>query len=598
MLTQVGKYQILEKIGVGGFGSVYRGRDPFIKRSVAIKTCQGDDDEIRKRFFREAEYAGNLHHPNITTIYDFGVTEEGVPYIVQEFLTGEDLDKKIKRQEPIPLVEKLRILRDVAEGLGYAHNSGIVHRDIKPSNIRILDDGSVKIMDFGIAKSMVSESTLTQTGITLGTASYLAPEQIRGEPVDQRTDIFSLGVLAYELLTLQKPFTGDHISTVLYKILHENPVPPSEAAPGIPPALASVLVAMLEKDRAKRQASCAEIREQLYRINREIPGGSDRDGFSRTERLDVDPASAYAPLPAPPAPVPAPSPAGGSLSGSSDAAIRTAAAVSAGREVSLVGEIPLRKDSTESHAHLFPPPVSPGSPLRIFVASLVFLALVVAGGFYFWRPGKEAASAKPEELPSGTVPTPGVASPSPAPAVLPTAIPEPTATAVPVIATPVAAPAKEPPAASGFAMLRPNVYADLTLDGKKRGGVKPEGIRVGPLSPGWHKAVFACPNFLTLEREFEVRNGVTAEVRVEFPPRGQLKVNVNAEAHGAQVFVDGAGAGPAPLKKNVVAGTHRVEVRHPDFETAAQEVAVPEDEIVTATFDLKRRDSPPSKAPN
>ncbi len=263
MLTQVGKYQIVEKIGVGGFGSVYKGRDPFIKRAVAIKTCQSDEEEIKKRFFREAEFAGNLQHRNIPTIYDFGVTEEGVPYIVQEFLTGEDLDKKIKRREPMPLARKVRILLDVCEGLGYAHTSGIIHRDIKPSNVRILENGTVKIMDFGIAKSMVSASTLTQTGITLGTASYLAPEQIRGEAVDPRTDLFSLGVLAYELLTGGKPFTGDHISTVLYKILNELPPNPHDLEPYIPAAIGNAVMHALEKDRTKRPESCAELRDEL-----------------------------------------------------------------------------------------------------------------------------------------------------------------------------------------------------------------------------------------------------------------------------------------------------------------------------------------------
>src|SRR5258706_12322279 len=185
MLTQVRKYQIVEKIGVGGFGSVYKGRDPFIKRNVAIKTCQSDEEEIKKRFFREAEFAGNLQHRNITTIYDFGVTEEGVPYIVQEFLTGEDLDKKIKRREPMPLARKVRILLDVCEGLGYAHTSGIIHRGLKPSDVRILENGTVKIMDFGLAKSMAWAATHRQTGITPGRASHLAPDQIPGEAADR-----------------------------------------------------------------------------------------------------------------------------------------------------------------------------------------------------------------------------------------------------------------------------------------------------------------------------------------------------------------------------------------------------------------------------
>ncbi len=272
MLAKVGKYEIIEKIGVGGFGTVFKGRDPYIKRTVAIKTCQSDEDELRKRFFREAEFAGNLHHRNITTIYDFGLTEEGLPYIVQEFLTGEDLDRKVKRKDDLPLAWRVRVLADICEGLHYAHTAGIVHRDVKPSNIRILEDGTVKIMDFGIAKSMVTESTLTQTGITLGTASYLAPEQIRGEPVDARTDIFSLGVLAYELLTYTRPFAGEHISTVLYKIMNESPPSPAAVDPSLPAELARVVERALQKDRANRFASCAEMKASLESVLEHLSG--------------------------------------------------------------------------------------------------------------------------------------------------------------------------------------------------------------------------------------------------------------------------------------------------------------------------------------
>ena len=200
MLEKIGKYEVSEQIGVGGFGAVYRGRDPFIKRTVAIKTCQVNDDEIKHRFFREAELAGNLHHRHITTIYDFGV-ENGIPYIVQEFLTGEDLDKKIKRGDPIPMSRKVEILMAIADGLGYAHNASIVHRDVKPANVRILDDGAVKVMDFGIAKSLQTESNLTQTGITLGTSAYLAPEQIRSQPLDGRADQYALACLLFECLS-------------------------------------------------------------------------------------------------------------------------------------------------------------------------------------------------------------------------------------------------------------------------------------------------------------------------------------------------------------------------------------------------------------
>ncbi len=271
MLEKIGKYEVSEQIGVGGFGAVYRGRDPFIKRTVAIKTCQVNDDEIKHRFFREAELAGNLHHRHITTIYDFGV-ENGIPYIVQEFLTGEDLDKKIKRGDPIPMTRKIEILMAIADGLAYAHNASIVHRDVKPANVRVLEDGTVKVMDFGIAKSLQSESNLTQTGITLGTSAYLAPEQIRGEPIDRRTDIFALGVLAYELLTYRKPFRGEHLSTVLYKILNDTPEPIGTLVQDAPPALIAAVGRAMAKSADDRYPTMDAFRKDLQGVHRELSG--------------------------------------------------------------------------------------------------------------------------------------------------------------------------------------------------------------------------------------------------------------------------------------------------------------------------------------
>ena len=362
MLAKVGKYEILEKVGVGGFGTVYKGRDPFIKRTVAIKTCQSDEDELRKRFFREAEYAGNLHHRNITTIYDFGLTEEGLPFIVQEFLTGEDLDRKIKRRDDLPLAFKVRVLADICDGLHYAHASGIVHRDVKPSNIRILEDGTVKIMDFGIAKSMVSESTLTQTGITLGTASYLAPEQIRGEPVDARTDIFSLGVLAFELLGYARPFTGDHISTVLYKIMNEPPPSLAELDPGLPLELVRIVGRSLEKDRSARFASCAEMAESLRRVLETISG----------------------PVAAPPRPSVDPSPASprGIASQRLDERILSpvAGGGSAAADLPLQPSRPSPGDATSPSAS--GGAAETGGALRVFLGALA--VLVVGGGGLAW----------------------------------------------------------------------------------------------------------------------------------------------------------------------------------------------------------------------
>ena len=218
-MRTIGKYEVVEKIGEGGFGTIFKGFDPHIRRFVAIKSCTSDEEDLRSRFLHEAQIAGNLQHRHVVTVYDFGL-QDGVPYLVQEYLSGEDLDRKIKRQEFIPLAEKLLYLIQVARGLEYAHSRGVVHRDVKPANIRILEDGTAKIMDFGIAKLADQETGLTATGMTIGTAAYLAPEQIRGEPIDRRTDIFSWGVTAWELLAYRRPFTGQHISTVLYQILH------------------------------------------------------------------------------------------------------------------------------------------------------------------------------------------------------------------------------------------------------------------------------------------------------------------------------------------------------------------------------------------
>ncbi|MEO1085868.1 MAG: protein kinase [Acidobacteriota bacterium] len=265
-MRQIGKYHVQEQIGVGGFGEVFKGFDPYIKRIVAIKTCSTHNDEIRNRFFQEAEIAGNLNHKNITTIHDFGVEGE-LPYLVQEYLSGEDLDHKIKRRDPLPYAEKLVYLIQIARGLAHAHEHGVIHRDIKPANIRILEDGSAKIMDFGIAKLAQQESGLTQTGMTLGTAAYLSPEQIRGESVDPRTDIFSFGVLAYELLTYRRPFDGNQISAVLYQLLHHEPPPMREVWPDAPPGASAVVGRCLAKQAAGRYDDAGALLHALERLS-------------------------------------------------------------------------------------------------------------------------------------------------------------------------------------------------------------------------------------------------------------------------------------------------------------------------------------------
>jgi serine/threonine protein kinase len=264
-MDKIGKYELLEKIGTGGFGVVYKGRDPFIKRFVAVKTCSSEDEEMRRRFFREAEIAGNLHHRNVTTVYDFGFQGE-VPYLVQEFLSGEDLDQVIKRREHLSDDVKVDYLVQIAAGLEYAHSQGVVHRDIKPGNIRVLDTGRIKIMDFGIAKLTHVESQLTRTGTTLGTSSYLAPEQIKGEDVTSAVDIYSFGVVAYELLTFQRPFEGQTISSLFYKILSHEPEPLQSLWASCSDQLAAVVHGCLAKEPRDRYASMGEVLADLSPI--------------------------------------------------------------------------------------------------------------------------------------------------------------------------------------------------------------------------------------------------------------------------------------------------------------------------------------------
>ncbi|MGH7469838.1 MAG: serine/threonine protein kinase [Longimicrobiales bacterium] len=248
MIKSYGKYQLIEQVGEGGFGRVFRALDPMLKREVAVKTCSIPQADIRARFVREAEIVASLKHRHIVTVYDFG-TEEGEPYIVQEFLGGQDLRQVLDSVVAVDLATKVRWLRQIADGLQHAHSKGVVHRDIKPSNVRIEVDGDVRIMDFGIAKLLQAQQQLTQTGLSIGTMGYLAPEQLMGGDIDHRADIFSFGVLAYEVISGRKAFDGNSVTAILYRIAHEEPPPLSDVCPDCPRALVECVNVCLQKDR-------------------------------------------------------------------------------------------------------------------------------------------------------------------------------------------------------------------------------------------------------------------------------------------------------------------------------------------------------------
>ena len=250
-LTRFGRYDVVAKIGEGGFGEVFEAYDPDLKRRVAIKTCSSDEPELIARFEHEAELAGSLHHGNLTATYDFS-KQDDPPYLVQEFLEGEDLDQAIARRDDLSITARLQYLIQLARGLKHAHSRRVIHRDVKPANVRVLPDGRIKLMDFGIAQSLDDDAHLTLAGETMGTAAYLAPEQIRGEKVDARSDVYSFGVTAYELLCFERPFPGDDADTVLQAVLDAAPPPLTEHWPDCPEALATLIQRCMQPEPADR----------------------------------------------------------------------------------------------------------------------------------------------------------------------------------------------------------------------------------------------------------------------------------------------------------------------------------------------------------
>jgi len=270
----LGRYEIMKELGKGAMGVVYLGRDPKIGRTTAIKTIRFSEDydpeeadKLKEQFFREAETAGMLSHPNIVTIYDAG-EDHDLSYIAMELLDGHDLKEHAGKDKLLPLRQVIGLIADVADALGYAHEKGVVHRDIKPANIMLLNNGVVKVTDFGIARAMASSKT--KTGVVKGTPFYMSPEQIKGQKVDGRSDIFSLGVVLYEMLTGVQPFRAEDLTALIYKITNEEPEPVTQFNPKVPKAVSQIIDKALLKDREQRYQKAQQMAEHLRIVARKM----------------------------------------------------------------------------------------------------------------------------------------------------------------------------------------------------------------------------------------------------------------------------------------------------------------------------------------
>jgi len=275
-MDHIGKYKILGILGKGGMGIVYKALDPDIEREVAIKTIRFENfsegtqkDDLIVRFIREARAAGKLSHANIVTVYDVG-RESDLTYIVMQYIEGRSLQALIDAGKRFSPPEIRAILEPIANALSYAHQNGIIHRDIKPANILIDKAGKPFLVDFGVAR--MGASTMTQSGMAVGTLGYMSPEQVKGQTIDQRSDIFALGIILYELLTGKLPFDGENISTIVYKIVHEKPPRVTEIDQQIPPAYESVVEKSLAKNPDDRYQNCRQLIAGLESASQALEG--------------------------------------------------------------------------------------------------------------------------------------------------------------------------------------------------------------------------------------------------------------------------------------------------------------------------------------
>lgn len=403
--AKLGKYDILRELGQGAMGIVYEGRDPVIDRRVAIKTLKREQlerseaDEVIARFKREAQAAGRLNHPNVVAIYEYGEEADGTAFIAMEFVQGRELKDAFDSDERIALPLVGRIMGQLLDALEHAHRNGVVHRDIKPANIILLADGTVKVADFGVAR--IESSNLTQAGTVMGTPSYMSPEQFMGQTVDGRSDLFSAGVVLYQLLTGEKPFTGA-LTTIMHKVLKEDPPWPSVLNVHVPARLDAVVKRAMAKRPEDRFQSAAEFRRVLDAALAGAPADDDATMVNLGDATLSDATLATATM------------AGAPAAAQTDATLQQPARPPASAAPATGGAAP-RPDTPPTAPPSAARPASSRAPIAVAVTAA--LVAVAAGGWLLTRPAPETPAAPTPSAPVAAEPAaaaPVAVTPAPA----------------------------------------------------------------------------------------------------------------------------------------------------------------------------------------
>jgi serine/threonine-protein kinase len=568
-IQTVGRYEITGELGRGAMGVVYKAMDPTIGRTVALKTMRLDvhgldTQEMVRRFQNEARAAGVLNHPNIVTIYDAG-EQDGIFYIAMEFIEGTTLHELLAEKRVLPTDEVVQISRQICRGLDYAHSNGIVHRDIKPANIMITANGTVKIMDFGIAKA---GGQVTNTGQVLGTPNYMSPEQVKGKQLDGRSDLFGLGVILYEMLTGEKPFVGQNVTTIIYKIVNETPITPRDLDVTVHPGLSAVVIKALAKSPDDRYQSGADMVRDLENYKLAGPARSTA-------------ATGLSPVPAQPEktvvlPVRV-------VDGST---VRMPAAAAAAPAMK---PVPVRRPTTAI--------ISSKRALWLTVIVTILVLGSAMGGYAYHRTqvkmrqlAEEAKAREAQRLAEQQQPI-AIAIPTPTPEkdiiAADTMVKflgskkkaaEPQKQPTPVRAT--SSPNKVFVQQSELKLLSHPDGAKVEIDGwSEPNWVTP--FTASHLAAGNHTITFTRTGYIPQSKFVESVTGKSIDVTAELTPAVSTFV-VTSNPQGANVWIDGKDSGMVtPAQLTVDKGPHRITVKKAGFKDAATDQTIAEGQTLS-----------------